>query len=190
MSEQNRDKLTDHNYDGIQEYDNPLPRWWLLTFYGTVIFAAIYWVQYEIFKAPTQLEELKLDLAEIKSKIESAPATSSGDLESELKALLSDPSTLAKGKEVYQGKCAVCHGVELQGIIGPNLVDEYWIHSKGEIVAIADNVRKGFPDKGMPPWEALLKPEEVNAVAVFVASNRGSKPNNPKAPQGEKVVGN
>jgi cytochrome c oxidase cbb3-type subunit 3 len=112
-----------------------------------------------------------------------APAES----EDELEKLAAQSSIVNQGREVFGSKCAACHGADLQGIIGPNLTDEYWIHGKGTLTDIALVVRSGVLDKGMPSWKEQLKTDEVQAVVVFVASRRGSHPANPKAPQGDKV---
>jgi cytochrome c oxidase cbb3-type subunit 3 len=80
-----------------------------------------------------------------------------------------------------------CQGAELQGMIGPNLVDNYWIHGKGTAQDLIVMVNKGVLDKGMPAWEAVLRPNEVIAVSAFVLSKKGTQPANAKAPQGEMV---
>lgn len=187
MSE-DKENLTGHNYDGIEEYDNPLPAWWLNIFLGTIIFGFIYWLHYEIGSGPSQLAELKTEMAEIEKTSHEAQARLSPESEDDLKKLLGNAGVIALGREIFQGKCAACHGPELQGIVGPNLVDDYWIHGQAKLTDILGVVRAGVPDKGMPAWEAMLKPEELQAVVIFVKSSYGTKPANPKAPQGEKVA--
>jgi cytochrome c oxidase cbb3-type subunit III len=187
MSDDN-DKLTGHNYDGIEEYDNPLPNWWLATFFLTVIFAYIYWLHYESGTAVTQLEELKADMARIELQQKNAPIPQ--DNEEDLIRLLSATEIVQSGKNIYAAKCAACHGPELQGLIGPNLVDEYWIHTGGRLSGIANVVRKGVVEKGMPSWQGLLKEDEITAVVVFIGSSQGTHPSNPKPPQGDKIVKN
>lgn len=177
--------VMDHDYDGIQEYDNPLPMWWLVTFYGTIIFGFLYWIHYEFGGGSTLLDTLKQDMAQVEaSKKSSQPAPNSN---ADMEKMAAAGGGKEEGSKVYATKCAPCHGPQLQGSIGPNLTDEFWIHGKGTAAEIADLVRKGVTDKGMPAWEALLKPEEVQQVAVYVASMKGSNPPNPKAPQGNKV---
>lgn len=191
MNEEN-ENLTDHEYDGIREYDNPLPNWWLVTFFATIIFGFIYWIHYEFGGAPTQQAELRSDLAQIEAQNEAQNKIDhrhqSTDNEDELTKLMNAVSAVAQGKEVFQAKCAACHGNELQGVIGPNLVDEYWLHGKGQLTEITGIIRNGVPEKGMPAWESLLKNEEIQVVAAYIGANRGTKPAHPKPPQGEKVV--
>ena len=67
-SNNGQDKLTDHEYDGIQEYDNKLPIWWLASFIGTVIFAFIYWIHYEFAGGPDLQAELKVEMEELQQR--------------------------------------------------------------------------------------------------------------------------
>lgn len=174
-----------HEYDGIKEFDNPLPGWWLVTFYATIIFAFIYVIHYEFGSGPTLAQELEVAMKEVQAAKPAATATV--ESEDDLMKQAQDPKLLAMGAEVYTGKCASCHGNELQGLIGPNLTDKNWIHGKGKISDILTTVKTGVADKGMPPWEGVLKREEIVAVASFILSKKGSNPPNPKAPQGEPV---
>ncbi|MEM1350129.1 MAG: c-type cytochrome, partial [Myxococcota bacterium] len=88
---------------------------------------------------------------------------------------------------VYASNCASCHGDLGQGLIGPNLVDAFWMNG-GDDVSIFETVSVGVPAKGMPPWESILMPEERVAVTAFLYSIRGTTPPNPKEPQGEEYV--
>ena len=180
------DRDTGHDYDGIKEYDNPLPAWWLMTFYATIIFSFLYVIHYESGAGNTLKKDLEIALAQIETiKSSAGPAP----LESEDKLLekAKDPKLLAMGSEQFQSKCASCHGGELQGLIGPNLTDNFWLHGKGTITDVVATIRTGIPEKGMPPWEGILKSEEVLAVASFIHSKFGSNPSNPKEPQGTKI---
>lgn len=186
MSDDKNPPILDHNYDGIQEYDNPLPMWWLVTFFATIIFGFNYWIHYEFGGAANQKQELAADLSDISKR--RGPEESNQPSEEDLKKLAGQTPVIDQGRQVFQAKCSACHGVDLQGLIGPNLTDEYWIHGKGTLTDISGTVRKGVLDKGMPPWEGQLKSDEIAAVTVFVASRKDSHPANPKAPQGEKVA--
>jgi cytochrome c oxidase cbb3-type subunit 3 len=103
-----------------------------------------------------------------------------------LTALSKDPKALAAGKAMFVTTCAPCHRPDGGGLIGPNLTDEYWLHG-GTLPEIHKTITDGVLDKGMPNWGKYLKPEQVNALAVYVFSLRGTNPPNPKAPQGIKV---
>lgn len=188
MSRDDNDRLMSHEYDGIREFDNPLPMWWLATFFITIIFGFLYWIHYEFAGGPTLQDELQVSLQQNEALKKSAPRKE--DNEEELAKLEAQAPVLASGATVYSGKCASCHGPELQGLIGPNLVDEYWIHGKGQRTAIAAIIRNGVLDKGMPQWQGVLSEDEIKAVIVYVHSKKGSSPPNPKPPQGEKVVQN
>lgn len=188
MSNNDDNIIKGHDYDGIEECDHPLPNWWLFTFLGTIMFAYFYFLQYEAGDGRSIADELKSDLAKVEAvKKANGPK---GDSEEELTKLLASGPALALGKTEFAAKCAACHGAELQGVIGPNLTDDFWIHGKGQLTDIAMVIRKGVLDKGMPSWEGQLKDDEIKAVTVFVASRRGSHPTNPKAPQGEKSDSN
>ena len=172
-----------HTYDGIVEHNNPMPAWWTWTFVFTVIFAFMYYVHYQITDGPTLQDELKVALAEIEAR-RSDPNNQVVYTEDQILAMLKDPNTVAAGKAVFAGKCAVCHGDHLEGKIGPNLTDKFWIHGDGTAVAIAKVIKEGFAAKGMPPWDGILSADEVAHAAAYIISQRGSNPSNPKAPEG------
>jgi cytochrome c oxidase cbb3-type subunit 3 len=187
MSDENQEPLTDHDYDGIKEYDNPLPTWWLAVFLLTIIFSFHYYLHYEWAGGPTLQDELKDSLKELETvATKFAPATAS-ESEEQLTNAMKDPKYEALGMATFSSKCASCHGPELGGLIGPNLTDEYWIHGKGRRTDIAKVIREGVPDKGMPPWGALLSKDEVYGAVALIVSKKNSHPANAKAPQGEKA---
>lgn len=184
MDPNNKEKLLDHEYDGIKEYDNPLPNWWLVTFLGAVIFSFVYWVHYEFGGGWTQYDELEHDLAAISKMQKNAPK--SQESESELAALLPNLS-VQNGQNHYAGKCASCHGQKGEGLIGPNLVDNYWLHGSGSKAGMVQVISEGVLDKGMPAWKDLMSHQEILEVMAFIISIKGTSPPNPKAPQGELV---
>lgn len=187
MSDQNNQydqPMAGHEYDGITEFDNPLPMWWLWTFFGTIIFAFIYYIHYEFNVGPTSDQELKTDMAAIeKLKTEGAKANS-GPID--WPAIMNDPKRVETGAAVYIAKCAACHGDKGQGLVGPNLTDKAWLHG-----AKPDEVNtvivKGVLDKGMPPWDGILKPEEIKDLVVFINSIKGTNPPGGKHPEGEDI---
>jgi cytochrome c oxidase cbb3-type subunit 3 len=176
------DRLLEHDYDGIREYDNPMPAWWLWIFYVTILFVPFYYF------APAPFGEGGGNAAEYAAEVaayESAhpPQETMGPSAEQLLAMASDRSAVTEGQAVYTTNCAACHGVDGGGVIGPNLADDAWLHG-GTPEAIHRTVRIGVLEKGMPGWERLLKPAQVDQVVAYVISLRGSTPTNPKAPEG------
>ena len=167
--------------DGIKEYDNPLPPWFIVLFVGTIIFGVLYFTYYEIFTSESIRQELAADEAEYKqlqAKLDQKAGT--GDLDSELK----NPEMIAAGKETYSLNCAPCHGAQGQGVVGPNLTDKYWLHG-GSSEDIMKSINNGFPDKGMVAWKTILGRTKIKQLTAFVLSIGDTNPPNPKAPQGE-----
>jgi len=190
MKETNEnDKLVmDHEYDGIQELDNPLPGWWLMTFYLSIVFAIGYVLFYYAFGGPSSDQELAASMERIElRRAEVAVAGGDEKDESELVALSSDSMRVEAGQKEFLVKCMACHGNVGQGLIGPNLTDEYWIHGDGSINQVIVVVNKGVAEKGMPPWEGLILPEMIENVAFYINSIKGSNPPGAKPPQGNKI---
>jgi cytochrome c oxidase cbb3-type subunit 3 len=177
--------LLDHDYDGIKELDNSLPPWWVYLFYGCIIFAAVYLIRFEIMGGDTQEMELKKELAQAKidvaNYLKNAP-----DLMDESKVTqLTDAASLAEGKEIFTTNCAACHRADGGGQIGPNLTDDHWIFG-GSIKNIFHTIEEGGRDgKGMVSWKGTLKPKQMQIVASYIMSLKGSNPKDPKAPDGE-----
>ncbi len=191
-----RDKKNEeiHVYDGIVEHDNFLPRWWLAILYGSIAFAFGYFMHYTFGPGATIQEQYDTAVREYEvAKAQAAVVTAGGPgsdpaaREQMLLAWAKDAGHRSQGKAVYEGKCAVCHGSLGQGGIGPNLTDDYWIHGSRHI-EMAQVISEGVGDKGMPPWGALLKDDELKSVVAHVRSLHGTNPPGSKAPQGEKVT--
>lgn len=185
MSKQ--DELREHNFDGIQEYDNDLPRWWVWLFVVTVLYGVAYPFVYGFpngdFASQTIDQEVAAHRA---SRAASQPAALSAASDAELLNIAAKAEVVQKGALVFATRCLVCHGDKGQGLIGPNLTDDYWIHG-GNIGAIKNVVLNGVLEKGMLAWKDQLKADEIDSVVSFVWSIRGSNPPNPKEPQGDKV---
>jgi cytochrome c oxidase cbb3-type subunit 3 len=178
--------LEGHSYDGIDELDNALPRWWINSFYLTILFAAAYFSYYTLGDGPTLLREHDhtMKAYEISQLIQKGSVSIAS--EDELKAFLKEAPRIDAGREIFKNRCLACHGAQGQGGIGPNLTDDYWIHG-GKMTDILTVVTNGVLDKGMPPWGAILKQDELYSVVTFVKSLRGSNPAGAKAPQGTLV---
>lgn len=183
--EREHEVMTDHEYDGIIELDNSLPPWWKAMFYATIVFSVIYLATYHVFGwGQLQDQEYETELAEAKLEIEAYMASKGGALNESNVTYLDDAAALAEGKNIYDANCMACHGAELQGTVGPNLTDAYWLHG-GSVGDIFKTIRDGVPSKGMIPWKAQLSPEQIQQVSSYIISMEGSEPAGAKEPQGE-----
>lgn len=187
MNHQDKDQLLNHEYDGIKEFDNPLPNWWLSTFYGAIVFAFFYLAYYHFAGGPSLHDELAADLEQIYATRKSLEAKETGPTEESLAAILASQDRIDQGHKIFAEKCASCHGIHGEGIVGPNLTDKYWIHGAGTLMDILAVVSDGVAEKGMPPWKGMMKKEEVQSVVAYVKSINGTHPSNAKAPQGEEA---
>jgi len=195
MSEQpkqdpSEDRLLDHNYDGIQEYDNPLPRWWVGLFWATIVFAVLYSLNVipAIGTGPGRIANYEREMKSADAKVAAVEAASPRVelTEEAVFGFTTDPAALAAGKQTFISTCAPCHRPDGGGNIGPNLTDDYWIHGS-KPMEIVNTITAGVPDKGMPTWSQVLKPEQVGHVAAYVLTLHGTHPPNPKAPQGDPL---
>jgi len=176
--------LMDHDADGIKELDNNLPRWWVWLFYITIIFSIIYMLYYHVLgmgdlQAAAYEKEWKRGEA-IKSQAIAQFESTLGSLEPS-----QDSSVLSQGQQTYTTLCAPCHRPDGGGLVGPNLTDNYWIHGSNYV----DNLKiiiNGVPEKGMLTWRGVLKPSEIQAVASYIYTMRGTHPPNPKPPENQQ----
>nr|WP_315198743.1 cbb3-type cytochrome c oxidase N-terminal domain-containing protein [uncultured Flavobacterium sp.] len=183
--EDEKQLLMDHDYDGIKELDNNLPPWWVYLFYACIVFSVIYLVRYEIMGAPDQEAELKSEMAQAKIEVAEYMKTAPDLMDEKTVTLLMDPADLTTGKTIFETNCAACHRADAGGQIGPNLTDDHWILGGG-IKNLFHTITNGGRDgKGMIAWKATLKPKEIQAVASYVISLKGSNPKDPKAPDGD-----
>ncbi len=181
------EQLLDHEYDGIREYDNPLPRWWVWMFAGSFWFSVAYFFHYHISgNGESVAASYDADVAaarEVAAKTSLAMPVS----EESIGKLMVDPSLMNDTKALFALRCAACHGDSGQGTIGPNLTDDAWIHGSGKLVELFGVIDQGVLAKGMPAWGKQLSPIEVRKLAAFVGSQRG-KAIAGKAPEGVVVA--
>jgi cytochrome c oxidase cbb3-type subunit 3 len=182
--EQEADLDLGHDYDGIRELDNRLPPWWLYGFYCTIIFACVYLWRYHVsHSAPLSGEEFAISVKRAEaSKAEFLKKAANNVDENSVKLMVS-AADLGAGKIVFESTCFACHGKHGEGGVGPNLTDEYWLHG-GDIKDIFRTIKYGWPDKGMKSWKDDYSPLQIAQIASYVKSLGGTKPENPKAPQG------
>lgn len=166
-------KLRPHVYDGIQEYDNRLPNWWLWTFYAAVIFSVLYWFSWydaDIMKSDAEVVERQMSL------VEEARLAAIGEISNEaLWQMSRNEGFVSAGAGIYQEKCLACHGPDLRagaGLAGVNLVDAEWKWGNQPLSVYAV-VTNGSPDKmaGMQSWISELGPQKVAQVVAFVLSH-------------------
>lgn len=169
--------------DGIKEYDNPLPPWWVALFYFTIAFSVVYMVYIHLFDGKLLIHELQRDRERHAAFLAERAEQRAADM-GELSERVYDPEMIAAGAGIYQANCAPCHGAEGQGLVGPNLADDYWIHGD-QPEDILRVTAEGVPEKGMIPWKGILSSQQLEEVTAFVVSLRGTNPPNPKAPEGD-----
>lgn len=180
--------LTDHDYDGIKELDNNLPPWWLYGFYLTIVVAVAYMVHYHVLGTGlNSAQEYQAEVAAAELFKQERLATAGATVDETNVTLVTDSEILSKAQAVFVERCAPCHLVSGGGSVGPNLTDEYWIHG-GSIKDVFRTIKYGVTEKGMIPWQGVLTPEEMQAVASYILSLQGTNPEGGLPPQGEKHV--
>jgi cytochrome c oxidase cbb3-type subunit 3 len=189
MSRPEKDRILEHDYDGIREYDNPLPGWWVLVFYVCVAWAAGYaaWSFGSAGQKSRQADFAALD-SRLQQKMAAATPVDDATVEASLRAIAKDPSRIAQGKELFATRCMPCHGASGEGIVGPNLTDDFVLHG-WRLADMHRVVTDGVPEKGMIPWKTMLTPDQIAIVTVYAATLRGTSPPNPKPPQGDPAGG-
>ncbi len=185
--EEEKQLLIMHDYDEIQELDNPIPAWFNWLFYGSIVFAIVYMLHYHVFKTgPLQDEEYAIEMKQAEQEKQVFLAKSGNIIDENSVKLSTDAGVLESGKAVYVQNCVACHGQGGEGIVGPNLTDEFWIHG-GTVNDIFKVIKYGVPEKGMISWEKQLTPQQISDVSNYIESLKGTNPPNPKAPQGDKA---
>ncbi|MFP7570895.1 cytochrome-c oxidase, cbb3-type subunit III [Marivita sp. S2033] len=196
MSDKKDDDLdyetTGHEWDGIKEYNKPLPRWWLWTLYATIIWAVLYTIAYPAWPGIKQATPGLLGFstrAEVEKDIARFEGANSGINEQlasvELTEISADPNLTQyaqnAGGAVFRTWCAQCHGSGAAGAKGyPNLLDDDWLWG-GDIESIHATIAHGIrneddPDarySEMPAFGDLLEPEEIAQVVNYVMSLSG-----------------
>jgi len=182
--EQEADILLDHDYDGIKELDNALPPWWKYGFYITILVAVFYLLKFEVWHTgqnPT--EEYNTEMVEAKAQTDAYLASAKENVD-EKSVTMSDAAGVASGKLLFAKTCIACHLSNGEGSVGPNLTDDYWLHG-GTINDVFKTLKYGYPDKGMQSWQSTYSPVQLQQLASYVKSLKGSNPPNAKAPQGD-----
>jgi len=181
--DRDEDRLLEHDYDGIREYDNPMPKWWLYIFWACILYSAVYLLNVPgVGIGADRLAAYQRDIA-IADSVMASRDPLRGVTGASLLAIAAEPGRREQGKTTFTSMCASCHRADGGGNIGPNLTDEWWIHG-GAPLQILKTVNEGVLAKGMPAWGKMLKPDQLLAVVAYVTTLQGSHPKDPKAPQG------
>jgi cytochrome c oxidase cbb3-type subunit 3 len=151
--------------DGIEEYDNPLPDWWVGLFWLTIVWSVGYALWFHAFSDRSPEARLAQEMAAAEARFASQPGAGDGVAAT----FAVTPEAVAAGGPLYATYCVACHGAEMEGGIGPSLVDVEWIHG-GQASDVIRVITEGVPAKGMIPWKGILSPEQINQVAAYVVS--------------------
>jgi cytochrome c oxidase cbb3-type subunit 3 len=207
-------QTTGHAWDGdLQEFNNPLPTWWLWAFYATVIFSIVYWVLYPTLPIGKTYTKgigndityttsdgrqvtthwntralLQKDLAEARADqakyIEQLKSASYNDIaQDEEKSAFA----YSMAKVLFADNCAACHQSGANGVIGayPNLLDDAWLWG-GTYEKIEETIKNGR-NGNMPSFKAQLSAAQIDNVAEYVLSLSGNEVDAAKALQGQAV---
>lgn len=177
MKESEDQKTTGHVYDGIEEYNNPLPRWWLNMFYITLVFTLVYLMLYPGLGSVTgslnwsqegqHADEVKAAKASYQPLFEKYAATPIAEL-----ARIKQATEM--GKRIFVNTCAACHGSDAGGAPGfPNLTDNDWLYG-GSAEQIKQSVTLGRQGM-MPALGTMLNDQQVEALVNYVASLSGEQ---------------
>ncbi len=182
--EKEADMLLDHDYDGIKELDNALPPWWKYGFYITIFIAVIYLLKYEMWHTgPNPTEEYTSEMTTAKEEVDAYLASMKNNVD-EKTVTMSDAAGIAAGQVTFAKTCVACHGAKGEGGVGPNLTDDYWLHG-GSVADLFKTIKYGYPDKGMQSWQSTYSPIQMQELASYIKTLKGTNPPNAKAPQGD-----
>ena len=175
-----RDRILGHSAeaDGIEEYDNPMPNWWLGLFYLTIIWALGYAIDYHLVSHRSEAKGLQAEMAEAARRwpVQAAAAQAT--------TLALTPEAVQAGEAIFKANCVACHGEDMKGKIGPDLLDTVWIHG-GRPEDVLHTITVGVPEKGMITWGPILGPEKVAEVAAYVVQ-RNREATGDKHPEGHE----
>jgi len=180
---------TGHIHDGIEEYDNPLPQWWLILFLGTMIFGAGYLVAFPgLGKFPgilnwttvgsyeTQIAKAEEQYAPLYAQYAATP----------VEQLYRIPEAMKMAQRIFGNNCAQCHGSDAGGAFGfPNLTDDDWLWG-GDAHQIRTTISQGRTGV-MTAWGGILNTEQVDGAIAYVQQISGQNHDQQLADLGEGV---
>ena len=173
----------DESHDGITELDNRVPPWFNYLFGGTILFGIVYLLNFHVLhSSPLPQAEYaeELAVADLSRRIR---LVSEGSINEDELVPLVDDASVKSGQEQFRRNCITCHGARGEGIVGPNLTDQYWINGGG-IRSVYTTIKNGVPQRGMISWKLVFTPKELQQIASYILSIQGSNPPNAKKPEG------
>jgi cytochrome c oxidase cbb3-type subunit III len=185
--EREQAQVTGHEYDGILEYDNPMPTWWTRLFWATFVFSIGYYFHYQLSGNGATVEDTyEAEMREHRDRL-AAAALGHETTEASLTHVMQDPALMKDARVDFVRRCVQCHADRGQGNIGPNLTDDHWIYGSATLMELLEIISNGRPQKGMPTWSRVLSPVELAELAAYVGTLRNTNvPGRP--PQGTKVA--
>ncbi|MBT8327264.1 MAG: c-type cytochrome [Bacteroidia bacterium] len=183
-----KDTIINEAHDGIYELANPPPPWFMFLFYGTILFAVIYFVRYSVTGTGlTQEEEYIAEMAIVEEDKTSSLTEEGASVDENTVVALTSAEDIASGKKIYIQNCKVCHADGGAGSVGPNLTDEFWKHGGGA-KNIFKTIKYGVVEKGMTAWQDNLTPKMMQEVTSYILSLEGTNPPDAKEAEGDKWV--
>jgi cytochrome c oxidase cbb3-type subunit 3 len=185
----NAENTTGHVYDGIEEYNNPLPAWWFYMFIITIVWGVGYLLAYPgmgNFKGLlgwTQINQYEAEVAKADARFSEMRDKY---LALNVEEIVDDPVVRKMGQRMFGNNCAQCHGADAKGRYGfPNLTDNDWIYG-GSPETIKTTITDGRM-AAMPPWGAVIGDAGVTSVTAYVRSLNGREAPAQRIAAGEKV---
>lgn len=167
-------KLREHVYDGIAEYDQRLPNWWLYTLYGTIVFSIVYWF-FHVTHGEAKPDQAEVDAAMTQLAAQKLAASIDVTDDAVFWEMSRNPIVVQAGRQTYDSLCAACHLPSLRGksenpaAVGPDLTDQAWLHG-GTPKEIYTTASQGVLTRGMPAWEQMLGRKKTSEVVAYVLS--------------------
>lgn len=185
MENKDNKYLMDHEYDGIEEYNYPLPFWWSSTFWGGLIFGVGYIIYFIFMNGPSLRNEYYAEKKEMQAKREIFLEKLANFDEGKFSQFQKDQNMVMYGQAIFESNCVACHNQNAAGDIGPNLTDKYWIYTDSTPKGLYSFILEGSPVSGMPAWAGVLSEEELYAVNAYIYSLQGMTHTNPKAKEAD-----
>jgi cytochrome c oxidase cbb3-type subunit 3 len=187
--QQSADKTTGHEYDGIEEYDNPLPAWWFYMFVLTIVWGVGYLVIYPgmgNFAGVLGWTQVGQHDRAVTAADEKYRAMRDRYMALPVAEIASDPAVRKMGMRMFGNNCAQCHGADARGSYGfPNLTDKDWIWG-GTPDAITASITQGRQGT-MPAWGSIIGDQGVADATAYILSINGREADAAQVEAGEKV---